>query len=416
MRKYVFIIFLFISTVIFGCTKTVLFIGNSYTFYNNLPDLISRIAESLGDTLIYETSTPGGYSLYMHSTYEPTLSLLRSRRWDYVILQDQSQMPTIEYLRETQSIIGLRVLDSLCDYNCSLPVMYATWGRRFGGIQCIDIFCSIAFEDFEEMTDTLEAVYFRFAQMSDAILVPVGRAFVNAKLADETINLWDADNSHPSVEGSYLGACIFYAIMFDKAYLRSSFFHTLDSETCLFLQNIASETFLEMRDVCYEFSPVPNANFSVEILENTVFFTNLCENATFFEWNFDDGSASYDNNPVHYFENGVYNVSLIAQNSCFIDTMIIRVDIAESSSIYENSSTTEKISLSYNLITLNDYNFSPASIEIFSLTGKQVFEKTFSKNCKIELLNCETGIYFVVLRTSNEYYYKKILLIDGELR
>ena len=67
-------------------TKEVLFVGNSYTFYNNLPQLVADIALSLGDTLIHDSSTPGGATFNAHSSNSQTLSKISQQQWDYVVL------------------------------------------------------------------------------------------------------------------------------------------------------------------------------------------------------------------------------------------------------------------------------------------------------------------------------------------
>ena len=61
-------VILSISTVFSQHTKEVLFIGNSYTYANNLPDLLKQIALSFGDTLLHDSSTPGGATFNVHST------------------------------------------------------------------------------------------------------------------------------------------------------------------------------------------------------------------------------------------------------------------------------------------------------------------------------------------------------------
>lgn len=76
-------------------TKKVLFIGNSYTASNNLPLLIDQMANSTGDDLIYDSNTPGGYTLKQHSSNATTLSKINQGNWDYVVLQDQSQYPSL---------------------------------------------------------------------------------------------------------------------------------------------------------------------------------------------------------------------------------------------------------------------------------------------------------------------------------
>lgn len=74
MKKSFFLL-LILPLLSFGqLKKEVLFIGNSYTYYNNLPDLVNEIALSFGDTLVHDSSTPGGSNFNAHSTNTQTLN------------------------------------------------------------------------------------------------------------------------------------------------------------------------------------------------------------------------------------------------------------------------------------------------------------------------------------------------------
>jgi len=74
----------------------VLFIGNSFTFYHDLPKMVAELAEAGGQLpLGFQQETPGGYTLQQQWKDGKALALIRSRRWDYVVLQDQSQAPLL---------------------------------------------------------------------------------------------------------------------------------------------------------------------------------------------------------------------------------------------------------------------------------------------------------------------------------
>ena len=75
-------------------TKRALFLGNSYTAYNNLPQLVADAAASAGDVLLFGSNTPGGYTLQGHSTNATSQALIATGTWDYVVLQEQSQAPS----------------------------------------------------------------------------------------------------------------------------------------------------------------------------------------------------------------------------------------------------------------------------------------------------------------------------------
>ncbi len=65
----------------------VLFLGNSYTYVNNLPQIIHDVALSVGDTLIFDSSTPGGYQLIDHSIDVNSQNKIMAGGWDYVVIQ-----------------------------------------------------------------------------------------------------------------------------------------------------------------------------------------------------------------------------------------------------------------------------------------------------------------------------------------
>ncbi|MBL4592527.1 MAG: hypothetical protein JKX68_01785, partial [Flavobacteriales bacterium] len=119
-----------------GQITNVLFLGNSYTNVNNLPLLVKNVALSFGDTINTNQNTPGGYTYNLHTTNSTTLSLIQSQQWDFVILQEQSQIPSLP-----QSITGSDysvphsiTLNNLIknNYSCTETVFYMTWGRKNG--------------------------------------------------------------------------------------------------------------------------------------------------------------------------------------------------------------------------------------------------------------------------------------------
>ena len=73
----------------------VLFLGNSYTGVNNLPQIIHDVALSAGDTLAFDSYTPGGYQLIDHSLDVISQNKIMTGNWDYVVIQGQSQEPIV---------------------------------------------------------------------------------------------------------------------------------------------------------------------------------------------------------------------------------------------------------------------------------------------------------------------------------
>ncbi|PKN95755.1 MAG: hypothetical protein CVU43_24110, partial [Chloroflexi bacterium HGW-Chloroflexi-5] len=128
-----FLTLLFTGGLFAQDTLRVLFLGNSYTYVNNLPQIVADMARSTGDSLIFASNTPGGYTLEGHSTNATSLSLIAQGGWNYVVLQEQSQLPSFTD-SEVQSMVFpyARKLDSLINVadTCTETVFYMTWGRK----------------------------------------------------------------------------------------------------------------------------------------------------------------------------------------------------------------------------------------------------------------------------------------------
>ena len=210
-----------------------LFVGNSYTFYADLPGVHTELASALDLMPGAPASvTAGGYTLHQHAndaaTDGTTLAMfLRTgsadeRAWDVVVLQEQSQIPGFPdgNGERLASEMGASELAALIDASDGSVVLYLTWGRERG-----DETNPGLFPDFTTMEAALEGGYRAIAQRLIAEdrsvrIAPVGPAFarvhdaVIAAGGDPTLEgsafdaLYDADGSHPSAQGTYLAACV----------------------------------------------------------------------------------------------------------------------------------------------------------------------------------------------------------------
>jgi len=115
-----------------------------------------------------------------------------------------------------------------------------TWGRRYGGIQCIDTSCSPPFINFSHMQDSLSAAYFMIANELNASVCQAGNVWRQSVNTDSTVVLWDADLSHPSPAGTYLTACAFYSKIFHTSSTGANYYGGLPQATAYYLQSIAS--------------------------------------------------------------------------------------------------------------------------------------------------------------------------------
>ncbi len=236
---------------------SVLFIGNSHTYYNDMPQMFSLLSESGGHTVNVDQSTPGGYTLMQHTTNQNTLDKISQDGWNYVILQENSQYPVIEYLRYNSMYPASRYLDSLIIENGGQTAFFLSWGWRYGGHFEIDGHESPVFEDYFEMQDTLTSAYTEIATELEAALVPVGIAWSTAVTREPELVLWNTDNYHPALNGSYLTACVFYGLFFNESAVGLTYTAGLDSTEALFLQQAAFES---LTDIPGQETSLPQTN------------------------------------------------------------------------------------------------------------------------------------------------------------
>ncbi len=314
-------------------TLRALFLGNSYTNGNNLPQLTSNISAGKNKVLITDKVTPGGHTLNLHSSNSTSLSKIRQGGWDFVVLQEQSQIPTIDFYRYNSMYpAAMRLEDSIRKYNpCANIVMFMTWGRRFGGQQCDGTMthCSPVFVDFAHMQDSLESAYVEIGQLIDAYIAPVGMAWKKSIL-DTSFVLHTSDNSHPNARGSYLAACVFHQVFWNESAVGTSFNHTLSSSDALFFQTTADSV---VQDTTKDWNLDINrvfADFYTLSSGDTVLFMNQSQSrqpVSYF-WDFGDGDTSSLESPFHIFSHpGTYNVKLIVTHCSNKDSVSYPVQI-----------------------------------------------------------------------------------------
>ena len=113
---------------------SVLFVGNSYTSFNNLPDLISSIASTMGDVLIVDGSLIGGATLQNHSQNNNTTNLIIKGNWDFVVLQEQSQYPSFPLWQVEQDVFpyASELSELVSEFNeCANTVFYDLGKRKW---------------------------------------------------------------------------------------------------------------------------------------------------------------------------------------------------------------------------------------------------------------------------------------------
>jgi len=174
-------------------TLKVLFVGNSYTYMNNLPQITSIITNNCKTKLITQKSCSGGATIKDHwqgNRGLRTKELISVGNYDIVVIQGQSREP----INEKDSLLKYSAL--ICDLikeKGGKPYLFATWSR----------------EKVPQHQEVINDVYRTIALNTGAKLVPVGSSWKLAKKLRPEIELYSFDGSHPSELGTFLTACVF---------------------------------------------------------------------------------------------------------------------------------------------------------------------------------------------------------------
>jgi hypothetical protein len=187
----------------------VLFIGNSYTYFSNLPEIFTRLAEAGHQGEVQATMVaPGGWRLKDHWEKGAARGLLRPGKWDYVVLQEQSTLGVNYYVEGKTRVAGDEIFRPYADKWAAeirgagaTAVFYLTWARKAT----------------PEDQAALNHAYMRAAREGRALVAPVGIAWAQVREREPSLELFSGDGSHPSPAGSYLAACTLYATLFHRS-------------------------------------------------------------------------------------------------------------------------------------------------------------------------------------------------------
>jgi hypothetical protein len=321
MKSCLILIFSFFVFVVAGqgLKRRVLFLGNSYTAFNNLPAMVAQVAASVGDTLIYDSHLPGGYTLSGHLQDNISLSKIQSGGWDFVVLQEQSQRPSFPSYSMADAI-GLNL--KIRKHNpCARPLFYRTWGRKNGdALNCgnLPYLCTYA-----GMDSMLHLRYLQMGQATHSEVSPVGSTWKYIRQQFPGIELYNADESHPSLAGSYAAACSFYASIFKKNPATILNNGGLNSTEAANIRLAAKLVVFDSLVNWYFPALPPKAEFTygTTFVSNEIQFFNQSQDADSYVWNFGDGTTSTLANPIHTFaSNGPFLVSLVGKR-CNLDTI-----------------------------------------------------------------------------------------------
>ena len=233
-------------------------LGISTAYSNNIPAILMNLAQSFGDAITNTTIANDSWFLYNFATNTPATNLIDSGNYNLVILQDQSQEPSLPAPRNNSMFPACDTLNSLITNHEEKTMFYETWGYLNGdttaNCDSYDIpaqyrDCDGGFGSFLSMNTALREGYAMIGGQLSAAISPVGLAWATVRQAQPNLNLYILDDSlgdrHPNSYGAYLAACVFYSAIFGRSPEGSSYYSTNDVSSAIYLQQVAAQTVLQ---------------------------------------------------------------------------------------------------------------------------------------------------------------------------
>ena len=226
--------------------RRVLFIGNSYTGVNKLPDVFLEVVKSSGRPApVVKSSTPGGRTLKQHLGIAGSMKLIEEGGWDVVVLQGQSQEPAIAEADEAVRKEFLESAAELCRrVRAKSPkakiYFYETWARHADYWKATKKGPDVGANP-KEMQTRLRKSYGVVAKDNGATFVPCGDAWELNYASAAPVRLHTKDNSHPEFTGTYLNALIFFGKIYEVKAPAPMWSGKLDEAQAKLMQGYAAQ-------------------------------------------------------------------------------------------------------------------------------------------------------------------------------
>ncbi|MEL1248065.1 MULTISPECIES: T9SS type A sorting domain-containing protein [Flavobacterium] len=391
--KFIILCF-FTSIILIPAQEKTLFIGNSMTYFNNMPNLFQEIANSKGKNVQAEYYAPGGTGFINHHVDNNVYNLLRNNVWTNVILQPgTSESAGVSWPVNTTIQRGQRMIDSIRKYSpCAKIFLY----QIPYGIKATNNVPD--YNDYFNIQTKIKDSITKMAHGLRIPLIPAGESARNHFSSSQDLLLHSSYNDvHPNLNGSYLVACTAFTTIYQENVNVSNYLGGVTQGNATYFQGIADNVTLTNRSNWLINTYNLNADFVFQINGPQVTFNNQSSNYTTVEWNINNEVISGDINLTHTFtETGTKTVTLkVIKDGCqsiitkTIDIQTLSNPLFEQVSLvaYPNPA---KSHLSIN----NNKNFT---FNIINVLGQVVYTNNENKsNYIIQTDNLINGVYFIL--------------------
>jgi hypothetical protein len=234
--------------------QRVLFVGNSFTAKNSMITMVRKLADGdPGARRIFAVEyAPGGSTLQKAVRDIRLTNLFKRERWNDIVLQEQSQIPSRPSVREAHMFPAATTLDTRAKRAGARTILFMTWGYEDGHQD------AVPGDTYQAMQARVEQGYLELSSRLNALVSPVGLAWAESVGRWPGLDLWAGDGRHPNKKGSYLTACVFYALLSHRDPTSSRFTAGLDPAVARWLQQVARYSVRQPYDSASRTDGVPD--------------------------------------------------------------------------------------------------------------------------------------------------------------
>lgn len=417
VMKYIFCLYLVLQTSLLSAQTSpeplnVLFVGNSLTYFNDMPQTFKAITENQGFNINVDQHTIGSAGFDDHLGNIDLYQKLDNTVWDYVILQPGTAESIELYEPLAITILRAHQLREKIYENspCASIYLYETAYGITGNTPA-------EYNQYQSIQEVIKNNLIKISNQTDLPLAPVGESFLYSLQQNPLLFLWvNYGDIHPNENGSFLAACTFYNSLFQKPITDSSFNSTLEVAEANYFRNIAETVTINQLDIFNIDTFTANASFTFNSNDGfTVNFNNTSTNYNSVFWDFGDGTTSSEINPTHQFDFSSqisYQVYLTAFLGC--KESHFNLTISQSSlgtlsveqinkfKVYPNP-----VINNLHIVSNSGTTFTYVLLDVFGNIIE--FEDESYTNHVVNTSKLLNGIYFISISSNTNVINKKII-------
>lgn len=235
-----------------SCKIKVLFIGNSYTYYNWSSYMLKEIAWKEGLEVEVALSAHSGFTIERHLDHAVTTSFVNAGGYDYAIVQEYNDRMAVVGADLAKGSLGSDALKYVTNMKTMIsnikakspsvvPLIETSWGTKNG----VGSLIKTNWTDYVTMQGYVTEGTKHVATQASVDCTLLGEAWKKVRSERPSLEMYHTDLHHPSYAGSYLKACVNYLTLSGKKFGSDPCDCLLDAETAAYLRGVAESVVLK---------------------------------------------------------------------------------------------------------------------------------------------------------------------------